>query len=129
MPPSWPKIKPRHTLWPYFKFLASFPRSSPTSLRLAFSVTAFFTASIIIPGLLKSLNTYHWPFLVHFRYKKATTKRFTLQACNIDSHPWQIWQRHTGTRASTCTRLEYHGFVIVPRIVSVLSIHAMHIPD
>ena len=56
------KIKPRHTLWPYFKFLASFSRSSPTSLRLAFSVTAFFTASTIIPGLLKRLNTYHWLF-------------------------------------------------------------------
>ena len=70
-----------HTLWPYFKSLASFPRPSPISLRLAFSVTAFFTfynLSIIIPSLLKSL-----------RYKKATTKsrRFTLKASNLDSHP------------------------------------------
>ena len=41
MPPSWPKIKPRYSLLPYFKSLAFFLRSSSTSLRLA-----FFTASI-----------------------------------------------------------------------------------
>ena len=105
----------------------TFNRLSPTSLRTCISVTASYslTSSTIIPGLLKSLNSYHYPSFGLLRYKKATTKsrRFTPKACNRLAPITDMAQ------TCTCTRLENQAFVIEPRISPVLSIHAMHIPD